>query len=552
MSVVHLEKKSWNSYNKRTQNNCVKGGKMLMNKTREKFVQQKVAGTYVLTGSLHSGKTSTAKIFARAVNCLNPINEEPCNECEICIDTLNDNIMDIVEIDAASNNSVDDIRELRESVKYTPSKAKYKVYIIDEVHMLSQGAFNALLKTLEEPPSYVIFILATTEPHKIPATILSRCQRFDFKRVSSKDIADRMSYICEKENIQAEDKALSLIARNSQGALRDALSILDQCMSFGNDKIEYNDVIELLGTVNIDELFQLSQSIIDEDTKKSLQILNEFIIWGKDIRNLINDLIDHFRNLMVCKVSKDLDEIISLPEESIERLKEQSKTININDLIRILNILSETQDSMKSSSNTRILAEVTMMKIAQPMFDESKEALIKRIENLEKIIESGNIKVVTVQNESEINTVPQRVQVDEPQERKEDIVYEEVKSEDVKLVESSWKKVIQKIKEDKKLSIAALLREVSSFNVKDNILYLIFNDNFSFARSRLNSKETIDYIESIIREILNRSFNIQIYLKSEVTSLNLQEEVTKVDKGLEILEDIVNKDILEIKDSIEK
>ena len=361
-----------------------------------------------------------------------------------------------------------------------------------------------------------------------------------------------MSYICEKENIQAEDKALSLIARNSQGALRDALSILDQCMSFGNDKIEYNDVIELLGTVNIDELFQLSQSIIDEDTKKSLQILNEFIIWGKDIRNLINDLIDHFRNLMVCKVSKDLDEIISLPEESIERLKEQSKTININDLIRILNILSETQDSMKSSSNTRILAEVTMMKIAQPMFDESKEALIKRIENLEKIIESGNIKVVTVQNESEINTVPQRVQVDEPQERKEDIVYEEVKSEDVKLVESSWKKVIQKIKEDKKLSIAALLREVSSFNVKDNILYLIFNDNFSFARSRLNSKETIDYIESIIREILNRSFNIQIYLKSEVASLNLQEEGTKVDKGVEILEDIVNKDILEIKDSIEK
>ena len=530
----------------------VVGQEHIVQTLKNQIKNNNIGHAYLFSGTRGTGKTSTAKIFARAVNCLNPINEEPCNECEICIDTLNDNIMDIVEIDAASNNSVDDIRELRESVKYTPSKAKYKVYIIDEVHMLSQGAFNALLKTLEEPPSYVIFILATTEPHKIPATILSRCQRFDFKRVSSKDIADRMSYICEKENIQAEDKALSLIARNSQGALRDALSILDQCMSFGNDKIEYNDVIELLGTVNIDELFQLSQSIIDEDTKKSLQILNEFIIWGKDIRNLINDLIDHFRNLMVCKVSKDLDEIISLPEESIERLKEQSKTININDLIRILNILSETQDSMKSSSNTRILAEVTMMKIAQPMFDESKEALIKRIENLEKIIESGNIKVVTVQNESEINTVPQRVQVDEPQERKEDIVYEEVKSEDVKLVESSWKKVIQKIKEDKKLSIAALLREVSSFNVKDNILYLIFNDNFSFARSRLNSKETIDYIESIIREILNRSFNIQIYLKSEVTSLNLQEEVTKVDKGLEILEDIVNKDILERKDSIEK
>ena len=530
----------------------VVGQEHIVKTLKNQIKNNNIGHAYLFSGTRGTGKTSTAKIFARAVNCLNPINEEPCNECEICIDTLNDNIMDIVEIDAASNNSVDDIRELRESVKYTPSKAKYKVYIIDEVHMLSQGAFNALLKTLEEPPSYVIFILATTEPHKIPATILSRCQRFDFKRVSSKDIASRMSYICKKENIEAEEKALSLIARNSQGALRDALSILDQCMSFGNEKIEYNDVIELLGTVNIDELFELSQSIIDENTKKSLEILNEFIIWGKDIRNLINDLIDHFRNLMVCKVSKDLDEIISLPEESIERLKEQSQNVNINDLIRILNILSETQDSMKSSSNTRILAEVTIMKIAQPMFDESKEALIKRIENLEEKIESGNIKVSTVQIEQSKDVKSQIIEDDKVEENKEDVAYEEVKSEDVRLVESSWKKVTQKIKDDRKLSIAALLKEVNTFNVKDNILYLIFNDNFSFARSRLNSKDTIEYVESIIRSVLNRSFNIQIYLKSEVASLNLSETINKADEGEEILKNIVNKDILEIKDSIEK
>lgn len=530
----------------------VVGQEHIVKTLKNQIKNNNIGHAYLFSGTRGTGKTSTAKIFARAVNCLNPINEEPCNECEICIDTLNDNIMDIVEIDAASNNSVDDIRELRESVKYTPSKAKYKVYIIDEVHMLSQGAFNALLKTLEEPPSYVIFILATTEPHKIPATILSRCQRFDFKRVPSKDIASRMSYICKKENIEAEEKALSLIARNSQGALRDALSILDQCISFGNEKIEYNDVIELLGTVNIDELFELSQSIIDENTKKSLEILNEFIIWGKDIRNLINDLIDHFRNLMVCKVSKDLDEIISLPEESIERLKEQSQNVNINDLIRILNILSETQDSMKSSSNTRILAEVTIMKIAQPMFDESKEALIKRIENLEEKIESGNIKVSTVQIEQSKDVKSQIIEDNKVEENKEDVAYEEVKSEDVRLVESSWKKVTQKIKDDRKLSVAALLKEVNTFNVKDNILYLIFNDNFSFARSRLNSKETIEYIESIIREVLNRSFNIQIYLKSEVASLNLSETINKADEGEEILKNIVNKDILEIKDSIEK
>lgn len=529
----------------------VVGQEHIVKTLKNQIRNSNIGHAYLFSGTRGTGKTSTAKIFARAVNCLNSNDEEPCNECEICVDTLNDNIMDIVEIDAASNNSVDDIRELRESVKYTPSKAKYKVYIIDEVHMLSQGAFNALLKTLEEPPSYVIFILATTEPHKIPATILSRCQRFDFKRVSSKDIANRMAYICEKENIQAEEKALSLIARNSQGALRDALSILDQCMSFGNEIIEYNDVIELLGTVNIDELFELSQAIIDENTKKTLQILNEFIIWGKDIRNLINDLIDQFRNLMVCKVSKDLDEIISLPEESIEKLKEQAKTININDLIRILNILSETQDSMKSSSNTRILAEVTMMKIAQPMFDESKEALIKRIENLEKIVESGNIKVVAVQNESKssLNNINEKLN---NQEEEQDIIYEEVKSEDVKLVEASWKKIIGKIKDDKKPSIYALLKEVSSFYVKENALFIIFNDNFSFARSRLSSEETIKYVEQVIREVLNRSFHLKIYLKSEIASMNLEETNSKSDEGEEILKGIVNENILEVKDSIEK
>ncbi len=509
-----------------------------------------VGHAYLFSGTRGTGKTSTAKIFARAVNCLNPINEEPCNECEICLDALNDNIMDIVEIDAASNNSVDDIRELKESVKYTPAKAKYKVYIIDEVHMLSQGAFNALLKTLEEPPSYVIFILATTEPHKIPATILSRCQRFDFKRVSYKDISNRMKYICENENIKAEDNALDLIARNAQGALRDALSILDQCISFSNDNIQYNDVIELLGTVNIDEIFDLSNAIINQNTKKSFEILDDFVIWGKDIRSLINELIDHFRNLMVCKVSKELDEIISLPKEIIDKLKEQSDGVDINNLIRILNILSETQNLMKSSNNTRVLAEITIMKIGQPMFDESKESLIKRIENLEQRIESGNIKVTTTQASSEVD---KESKIEEQEENiNEEVVYEAAKSEDVKTIESSWKKIIQKIKEDKKPSIYALLKEVTSFYVKDDDLLIVFNDNFSFARSRLASTETIKYIEQVVRDTINRSFHLKIYLKSEIKSLNLEDKNTKIDEGEEILKNIVDENILEVKDSIEK
>ena len=508
-----------------------------------------VGHAYLFCGTRGTGKTSTAKIFARAVNCIDSVNEEPCNECEVCKDILNDNIMDVIEIDAASNNSVDDVREIRENVKYTPAKCKYKVYIIDEVHMLSQGAFNALLKTLEEPPSYVIFILATTEPHKIPATILSRCQRFDFKRVTVQDMSSRMKEICEDVNIDVDERALNLIARNSQGALRDALSILDQCMSFSDDKIEYKDVVDLLGTVNIEQLFEMAEYVIKEDTKKCLEILNEFVIWGKDIKNLIDDLIDHFRNLMICKVSTELDEIISLPEETIEQLKAQSNLIETNDIIRILNILSETQDNIKSSSNPRVLAEVSIMKLSQPMFDESKEALIKRLANLEAIIKSGNIKVTTDNSASTVESQDTTV-VENKQPEVEEVYYEEVKSEDVKLVEKSWENILMNIKKDKNMPVYAILREAKDFNVYANDLYIIFDDNFAFAKNKLNDPKTLGYIENVVRDTLNRSFSIKIILKSESKNINLEIEKVEKDKGEQILEKVFPKDILDIKESI--
>ena len=508
-----------------------------------------VGHAYLFCGTRGTGKTSTAKIFARAVNCIDSVNEEPCNECEVCKDILNDNIMDVIEIDAASNNSVDDVREIRENVKYTPAKCKYKVYIIDEVHMLSQGAFNALLKTLEEPPSYVIFILATTEPHKIPATILSRCQRFDFKRVTVQDMSSRMKEICEDVNIEVDERALNLIARNSQGALRDALSILDQCMSFSDDKIEYKDVVDLLGTVNIEQLFEMAEYVIKEDTKKCLEILNEFVIWGKDIKNLIDDLIDHFRNLMICKVSTELDEIISLPEETIEQLKAQSSLIETNDIIRILNILSETQDNIKSSSNPRVLAEVSIMKLSQPMFDESKESLIKRLANLEEIIKSGNIKITT---DNTTSTVESQVTtgVENKQPEVEEVYYEEVKSEDVKLVEKSWENILMNIKKDKNMPVYAILREAKDFNVYANDLYIIFDDNFAFAKNKLNDPKTLGYIENVVRDTLNRSFSIKIILKSESKNINLEIEKVEKDKGEQILEKVFPKEILDIKESI--
>ena len=304
-----------------------------------------------------------------------------------------------------------------------------------------------------------------------------------------------------------------------------------------------------MGTVNIEQLFEMAQSIIDQDTKRSLQILNEFVVWGKDIRNLINDLIDHFRNLMVCKVSTELDEIISLPEETIKLLKEQSKIVDVNDLIRILNILSETQDNMKTSSNPRVLAEVTIMKTAQPMFDESKEALIKRIENLEKTIESGNIKINTIENNISTNEII--IEKEEP----EEIVYENVKSEDVKLIESSWQKIRQKIKEDKvnkQMPVYFLLGDVSGFNVYNNNLYIIYGHGFEFAKKRLSNPETISYIEQMIRETINRSFSIKIILESEVKNIELEIKNEKVDKGEEILKSIVKDDILEIRDNEEK
>ena len=543
-----MHKALYRAYRPQTFKDVV-GQEHIIRTLKNKIENGNVGHAYLFCGTRGTGKTSTAKIFARAVNCIDSVNEEPCNECEVCKDILNDNIMDVIEIDAASNNSVDDVREIRENVKYTPAKCKYKVYIIDEVHMLSQGAFNALLKTLEEPPSYVIFILATTEPHKIPATILSRCQRFDFKRVTVQDMSSRMKEICEDVNIEVDERALNLIARNSQGALRDALCILDQCKSFSDDKIEYKDVVDLLGTVNIEQLFEMAEYVIKEDTKKCLEILNEFVIWGKDIKNLIDDLIDHFRNLMICKVSTELDEIISLPEETIEQLKAQSNLIETNDIIRILNILSEAQDNIKSSSNPRVLAEVSIMKLSQPMFDESKEALIKRLANLEAIIKSGNIKVTTDNSASTVESQDTTV-VENKQPEVEEVYYEEVKSEDVKLVEKSWENILMNIKKDKNMPVYAILREAKDFNVYANDLYIIFDDNFAFAKNKLNDPKTLGYIENVVRDTLNRSFSIKIILKSESKNINLEIEKVEKDKGEQILEKVFPKEILDIKESI--
>ncbi len=511
-------------------------------KTLKNQIENKNIGhAYLFSGTRGTGKTSTAKIFAKAVNCINPKDLEPCNECEVCRGIFSDSIMDVIEIDAASNNGVDDIRELRENVKYPPSKGKYKVYIIDEVHMLSQGAFNALLKTLEEPPSYIIFILATTEPHKLPATILSRCQKFNFKRVKVDDMVERMKKICEDMHVKVEEKALHLIGRNAEGALRDALSILDQCISYSEEEILYEDVVSLLGTVNIEFLFDISKHIIEQNTKNTLELLNELIIWGKDVKHFTNDLIDHFRNLMICKVSKEVNDILSLPLETIELLKNQSDKIHVNEIIRMINILSETENNMKYSSNPRISLEIAIMKLCEPMFDDSNESILKRIEKIEKAMVDG-VKII---------------QKDQPESKKEEkeIIKKEIREKPIKEekdhnaqeIDRLWPEVLDAIKKDKNVPVQAMLKEAKDFKIEENQLIIIFEDVYKFHKDALSKENTKTYIEKMINTVSGQSFKIKLALKSEVTNYAIEEE--KEDKGIEILKELFPEEIIEIKSS---
>ena len=300
---------------------------------------KKIAHAYLFCGSRGTGKTSTAKIFSRAVNCENPVNGNPCNECDTCKGILNNSIFDVIEIDGASNNKVDDIRNIRDEVVYPPANAKYKVYIIDEVHMLTTEAFNALLKTLEEPPHYVIFILATTEFHKIPATIISRCQKFDFKRITYNDTAMRIRKVAEADNIDVTESAVKLIAKAADGSLRDGLSKLDQCLALGISKIDYKNVANIIGASDPEFLSDFCDLIIDEKLGEALKMLDSGINMGIDTLRLYTDVIDYFRDLMMIKTSDDYSLIINNEQEVLDRYKSQCEKLTLPRILKIIEIL---------------------------------------------------------------------------------------------------------------------------------------------------------------------------------------------------------------------
>ncbi|MBR5273108.1 MAG: DNA polymerase III subunit gamma/tau [Clostridia bacterium] len=368
---------------------------------KNEITSSRLSHAYLFIGSRGTGKTSCAKVLAKAVNCLNLHDGNPCNECEICQGIDNGSIVDVVEIDAASNNRVDNIRDLREEVNYTPIKAKYRVYIIDEVHMLTTGAYNALLKTLEEPPAHVIFILATTEAHKVPATILSRCQRFDFNRITSDDISRRLKYVCEQEKFNIDDAAALLIARLADGAMRDALSILDQCAGKSED-ITVRSVSETVGLIGEEHLFEISNAIYAEDTQALLSCIDALYSRSMDMERLCAELCNHFRNCMICKVSKEPQTLIACTVDEIERYRALASKFTASQLLYFIDKIRQTQDKLKFSLNRRVDMEVLFITLSKPNFSTDISAVISRIENLER--SRGTISNVTPQVVAETNT----------------------------------------------------------------------------------------------------------------------------------------------------
>lgn len=497
---------------------------------------------YLFCGTRGTGKTSTAKLLAKAVNCFDLVDGNPCDRCESCISINQGNSMDVFEIDAASNRRIEDVRDLREAVKFAPALGKYKVYIIDEVHMLTNEAFNALLKTLEEPPAYVKFILATTEPHKLPATILSRCQRFDFKRLVQDNIVNRLEYICKEENIKADDDALRLIARNSDGAMRDAISIMDQCAVFGKMNINHDDVLKVLGIVNDEYLFKMAEAILEGNSSKAMLLIQEISREGKDMSQFARDLLNHYRNLLMAKLVDQAEDVIDLSKETISMLKDQSSRYGRDNIIRCINILSELTSEIKWSPQPKTILEVSIIKMCKLQKDISSDGLLARIEKLEEALARGEISITAIPEDK-------KTKKEEKKEVKK--VPEKIKKADLKPLSpeimEKWDGFIQEIKSRKKMKLRTYLALCKPAIVDGEKIMLCFTRQDSFSKEAVERADTKKEIEEIACEYFSKPIKIKAIFEDEAGKLDDEvKDDAKVDDIVKKAIELFGEDLVEV------
>ncbi|MBQ2938712.1 MAG: DNA polymerase III subunit gamma/tau [Clostridia bacterium] len=502
---------------------------------RNQIISDRVGHAYLFNGGRGTGKTSSAKILARAINCLNPKDGEPCNECEICRGAINGSLTDIVEMDAASNNSVEDIRSIREEVNFLPTKAKYRVYIIDEVHMLSPGAFNALLKTLEEPPEHVKFILATTEPQKLPATILSRCQRFDFKRISNEDIIKRLEIVCEESNIEITEGALNIIAVLSEGAMRDSLSILERCVQDGENKIDEDKIKDLVGIPKITFVHNIVNSIIEYDIDEALNSMNEILDQGKDLNNFLWEIIKYVKDVLIYK-SSEKAELYS--KEEVENIKALSSKVTKERLVNLIYELSKLENDMKWSTQKTIMFQAGIIKLC------SKEVgtggnVEERLEKIENYLRSGKVAVAPVPNTTNTYNVqrtatPGPKAVNKPSEvvsapsLKSNTTNAKKYSSDVA---KSWPKIVNDLKQNGKIVLYTNLVNTKAEQINDMTVGIRFPKGMTaFGKTVLEKQENIREISNLVSIACGKEIQIK-YLseaQDQVITHNPEDDIQKL------------------------
>lgn len=496
----------------------VKGQDHIVTTLTNQIKANRIGHAYLFCGTRGTGKTTVAKILAKAVNCEHPVNGSPCNECAMCKAIQAGTAMNVIEIDAASNNGVDNIREIREEVAYRPTEGKYKVYIIDEVHMLSTGAFNALLKTLEEPPSYVIFILATTEAHKIPITILSRCQRYDFHRISIDTIAARLSELLTAEGVEAEEKAVRYVAKKGDGSMRDALSLLDQCISFYLGQVlTYDKVLDVLGAVDTEVFSRLLRKVLSGDVTGSIHVLEDLITGGRELGQFVSDFTWYMRNLLLVKTSENPEEAIDVSSENLKLLKEESEMTDVETLMRYIRIFSDLSNQIRFASQKRVLVEIALIKLCRPAMETNLDSVLDRLRVLEKQMEERPVQQVIVR-ESEAGgagepgaavTGTATVQQQKPQ---------KAAPEDLQKIVAGWRAIVG---QTTGLFKQSLQRAVPKYNGEtgDPILYVEFQDFLGM--NYVDNPEAKKELQDIIVARTGKSVEIHMLVANKHQHTNL-------------------------------